>query len=223
MIIWLNEAAGESASSVEATIAAMQRSDVKQTRARIARSRLPWERVARLLFDPGRTLMTDHDPNQSDLVDVPFRPFVRALGNLVITFALCENELLTLVTAMADGNELEAIAILKDQKHAKDRVIALARDLDLPAPETDELVSGIEGFWQDKDIRNRMIHDEWFPSLLQHGAIHTRGVTRAKQPVVIFGDRSVGEVWDLAERFQQYDGLFSHRSWALSRTDTPAL
>jgi hypothetical protein len=162
-------------------------------------------------------MMTDQSPGQSDLVDVHFRPFVRALGNLVITFALCENELLGLVTAMVGGNELEAVAILKDQKHAKDRVIARARALNLPASETDELVSGIEGFWRDKDIRNRMIHDEWFPNILEPGAIHTRGVTRAKQPEVIFGDQSVDEVWAVAERFQQYDGLFSHRSWALSR------
>jgi hypothetical protein len=165
--------------------------------------------------------MSDHDPNESDLVDVHFRPFVRALGNLVITFALCENELLGLVAAMVGGDELQAIAILKD-RNAKDRVIALVRGLNLPAFDTAELVSGIEGFWQDKDTRNRMIHDEWFPSLLQHGAIHTRGVTRARQPEVIFRDRSVDEVWALAERFQQYDGLFSHRSWALSRTDPPA-
>jgi hypothetical protein len=161
-------------------------------------------------------MMTDQSPSQSDLVDVHFRPFVRALGNLVITFALCENELLELVRAMV-GNELEAVAILKDQKHAKDRVIALARALHLPAPETEELISGIEGFWRDKEIRNRMIHDEWFPNILEPGAIHTRGVTRAKQPRLIFGDRSVDEVWAVAERFQQYDGLFSHRSWALSR------
>src|ERR1700674_4719991 len=129
--------------------------------------------------------MTDQEPELPDLVDEHFKPFVRALGNLVITFALCENELLGLVTAIARGDELQAIAILKDQK-AKDRVIALAKGLNLPPFETGELFSGMEGFWRDKDIRNRMIHDEWFPSLLQRGAIHTRGMTRAKQPEEIF-------------------------------------
>jgi hypothetical protein len=159
--------------------------------------------------------MKDDQPEHPDLVDDHFRPFVRALGNLVIVFALCENELLRLVTAMLGGEELQAIAVLKD-RNAKDRMISLVRGLDLPAFETGELVSGIEEFWQDKDKRNRMIHDEWFPSLLEDGDIHTRGVTRAGEPEVIFGDRSVDEVWALAERFQQYDGLFSHRSWALT-------
>ena len=72
-------------------------------------------------------MMTDQEPEQPDLVDVHFQPFVRALGNLVITFALCENELLRLATAIAGGDELQAIAILKD-RNAKDRVIALVKD-----------------------------------------------------------------------------------------------
>lgn len=51
MIAWLNEAAGESPSTIEATITDMQRVEVKQSQAKIARSHLPWERVAKLLFD----------------------------------------------------------------------------------------------------------------------------------------------------------------------------
>jgi hypothetical protein len=151
-----------------------------------------------------------------DLVDVHFRPFVRALGNLVIAFAVCENELLRLVAAMLGADELQAVAVLK-KEDAKDRVIALARGLDLAASDLVDLVSGIEGFWQDKEIRNRLIHDEWYPSLLKPGTIKTRGVTRAKKPEVLFHDRTVEEVWALAARFQAYDGLFSHRSWAISR------
>ena len=59
MIVWLNEAAGGSPSTVEATIADMQRFDVKQSQAKIARSHLPWERVAKLLFDYDRGGLTD--------------------------------------------------------------------------------------------------------------------------------------------------------------------
>jgi hypothetical protein len=59
MIVWLNEAAGESPSTVEATIADMQRFDVVQSQAKIARSHLPWERVAKLLFDYDRGGLTD--------------------------------------------------------------------------------------------------------------------------------------------------------------------
>jgi hypothetical protein len=58
--------------------------------------------------------MTDQEPEQPDLVDVHFRPFVRALGNLVITFALCENELLRLVTAMVRGNGSVDLAAVAD-------------------------------------------------------------------------------------------------------------
>jgi hypothetical protein len=122
-------------------------------------------------------MMTDQEPEQPDLVDVHFQPFVRALGNLVITFALCENELLRLATAIAGGDELQAIAILKD-RNAKDRVIALVKDLNLSASDTGELVSGIEGFWRDKDIRNRMIHDEWFPSVGAWRHSHARRSAR---------------------------------------------
>jgi hypothetical protein len=50
MIVWLNEAAGESQSTVEAAIADMQRFERKQKRAKTARDHLPWERVAELLF-----------------------------------------------------------------------------------------------------------------------------------------------------------------------------
>jgi hypothetical protein len=108
-----------------------------------------------------------------------FGPFVRALGNLVITFAICENELLGLVTAMANGDELRAINILKDQKPAKDQIVALARGLGLPGFDRDELISGIEGFWEDKEVRNRLIHDYWFPGMVLPGLIKTRGVTRS--------------------------------------------
>lgn len=50
MIVWLNEAAGESYSTVEAAIADMERFEPKQTQAKIARSHFPWERVTKLLF-----------------------------------------------------------------------------------------------------------------------------------------------------------------------------
>jgi hypothetical protein len=51
MIVWLNEAAGESLVTIRATIAAMLRGGQQKARmAGIARSYLPWERAAKLLF-----------------------------------------------------------------------------------------------------------------------------------------------------------------------------
>lgn len=41
----------------------------------------------------------------ADLVDEFFRPYVRALGNLVITFAECEAALLELATALYGDDE----------------------------------------------------------------------------------------------------------------------
>jgi hypothetical protein len=42
------------------------------------------------------------DP-KNDLVDVFYIPFIRALGNLVITFAQCDAALLSLVAEFKDG------------------------------------------------------------------------------------------------------------------------
>ena len=51
MIVWLNEAVGENPKTIEAAIEDMQRNGSSaQGQAKIARSHLPWDRVARLLF-----------------------------------------------------------------------------------------------------------------------------------------------------------------------------
>ncbi len=52
MIVWLSEAAGEDPKRITAAIAAMKRHGKgrKQAEAKIARSHLPWEQVATLLF-----------------------------------------------------------------------------------------------------------------------------------------------------------------------------
>ena len=54
MIVWLNEAAGQNQSTIEAAINAMLRPSYqlgwKQTKAKVARKHLPWEPLAELLF-----------------------------------------------------------------------------------------------------------------------------------------------------------------------------
>jgi hypothetical protein len=51
MIVWLNEAAGETPHTIIATIEDMVRNGpIPQSQAKIARSHLPWDRTARLLF-----------------------------------------------------------------------------------------------------------------------------------------------------------------------------
>ena len=155
------------------------------------------------------------DDDQPDLVDEHFRPFVRALGNLVITFALCEARLLELVSEMLGGDELKAVTVLKAQD--KDQVLSLVRSLGLSGYDLEELVTGVDMFWTDKAARNRLVHDEWYPGLLEIGNVGIRGLTRAKTPKEVFGIADITEVWQLALRFHNYDDLFSHRSYVIRR------
>ena len=153
--------------------------------------------------------------DQPDLVDDHFRPFARALGNLVITFALAEAKLLDMVSEMLGGDELKAVALLKSPD-TKDNVLSLVRSIGLRGFDLDELLGQVNSFWIDKATRNRLVHDEWFPNIYE-GAVATRGLTRTKTPEEVFGTPNVEEVWRLALRFQQYQGLFSHRAYALRR------
>jgi hypothetical protein len=51
MIVWLNEAGGESPPTIEAAVDDMRRNGpIPQVQAKIARLHLPWDRAARLLF-----------------------------------------------------------------------------------------------------------------------------------------------------------------------------
>jgi len=124
---------------------------------------------------------------------------------------------LSLVAELCGGDELKAVDVLKAQD-AKDQVMSLVRSTGLSGFELDELVVGIGEFWCDKNIRNRLIHDEWYPSFLTPGTVGTRGLTRKKVPQEVFSGPTVPEVWELAARFGYYDSLFSHHSWALSRS-----
>ncbi|WP_426442889.1 hypothetical protein [Bradyrhizobium genosp. P] len=160
-----------------------------------------------------------------DLVDEFYRPYVRALGNMVVLFAQCEADLLAFVSELCGGGddaELGAVRLLKDEK-AKDRIIELVRRMGLSGFDLDELVGGIDNFWSDKEARNRLIHDDWFPSVAegQLGRVGTRGLTRKKVPEEVIGWPGVDEVWGLAHRFREYSSLFSHRAWELSRNRSP--
>jgi hypothetical protein len=94
-----------------------------------------------------------------------------------------------------------------------EKVLALANSIGLTGYDHDELLAGIASFWTDKGDRNRLVHDQWYPI----GTVKTRGLTRAKTPQEIFGEPDVSEVWQLALRFQHYDGLFSHRAYMIRR------
>jgi hypothetical protein len=98
-------------------------------------------------------------------------------------------------------------------------VLMLANSIGLIDHDLDELLKGIESFYTDKEERNRLIHDEWLPDLLEagSGAVMIRGLTRAKTPKEVFGTPEVDDVWRLARRFREHDGLFSHRAYMIRR------
>jgi hypothetical protein len=102
--------------------------------------------------------MSESPDDQPDLVDADFSPFVRALGNLVITFALAEARLLDLVSEMLGGEELRAVAVLKAQDAKEQVVLSLVKSIGLIGFDLNELLTGIESFWNDKGIRNRLVH-----------------------------------------------------------------
>jgi hypothetical protein len=110
------------------------------------------------------------DDDQPDLVDEHFRPFVRALGNLVIMFALAEAKLLEMVSEMLSGVELKAVALLKSQD-AKDQVLSLVRSIGLTGFDLEELLARVDTFWEDKATRNRLVHDEWFSNIYESASL----------------------------------------------------
>jgi hypothetical protein len=144
-----------------------------------------------------------------DLVDVFYRDLVQPLGNLVILFAQAEASLIGFVTELGGLDEKGAQRFLKADD-SKNQVAALARKSGLVDFDLTELLAGIEDYWADKESRNRYIHDEWFPNILEGGAAATRGLPLKKGAIVAWDSPTAEEVWALAKRFQEHHSLFSH-------------
>jgi hypothetical protein len=150
-----------------------------------------------------------------DLVDDFYRPLIRPLGNLIILCAQAEASLLDLVAALADADERQAQSVLKRQD-AKDQVLTLVRDRSgFQGFELSELVEGVENYWSDRARRNRYYHDEWFIVLTGSGVPATRGLPLKKDSEVVFDNPTVEEIWALAARFREHDGLFTHAAYVV--------
>ena len=151
-------------------------------------------------------------PEPEDLVDVFYIPFVRPLGNLVILFAQAEAAWLELVAELTGCTEKEAQRFLQiPAADAKQEVIPLAQTSGIEGFDLRELSERIENYFCDRERRNRLIHDEWFISLLKVGAVPmTRGLPRKRGADIVWGDSTPQEVWTLAWRFREYGHLFSH-------------
>ncbi|UGY03268.1 hypothetical protein [Bradyrhizobium quebecense] len=152
-----------------------------------------------------------------DLVDVFYRPLVQPLGNLVILFAQAEASLLDLVAALKDVDEWQAQAVLK-MKNPKEQVLALVRaSSGFEGFDLSELLDGVEGFWADKERRNRYIHDEWFPLLDEEGTPAIRGLPHKKGSDVTWDAPTAADIWALARGFQVREHLFSHAAFRIRK------
>jgi hypothetical protein len=137
--------------------------------------------------------MTDKEP--PDLVDVPLRPYVRAIGNLALTFAQAEATLLELTTEMFKDKlfpvltdeqlreisedetakqddrehvaaEKEAHELLKNtSQQTKDELQNLIRGSGIQGFDLEELIKTLPLYWADKDQRSRYMHDEWYTGI----------------------------------------------------------
>ena len=160
--------------------------------------------------------MDDDYSERPDLVEAFYRPLVRPLGNLVITFAQAEASLLELVTEL-DGTEENARRILKNlDDTALERVIELIKTSGLASFDLAELLKAAVSFWKEKERRNRYIHDEWVPDLTT-GAPLTRGLPRRKAATIMFDAPTPEEVWTLVKRLQKNGSLFSIAAHKLRR------
>ena len=119
-----------------------------------------------------------------DIVDVFYRPFVRPLGNLVITFARAESALLDLVTALLGGKEHDAAFLVS--RGNRSEIVAVVEKSALRDFALEELRETLSQFWDAKDERSRLIHDEWWVGFdpTEGARVGTRGFTRKPVEVV---------------------------------------
>jgi hypothetical protein len=151
---------------------------------------------------------------QADLIDVFYAPFVRPLGNLVILYAQAEAALLALWVDLTGCTEKEAQKFLGDTTtlDAKRRqIVAQAKTAGIPGHDLKEFSVEIKNYYRDRERRHRLIHDEWYVSLLKRRAVpRTRGLPRKKAADVVWGDSKPTDVWKLARRFRDYRRLFTY-------------
>jgi hypothetical protein len=146
-----------------------------------------------------------------DEVDKFYRPFLRPLGNMVITFARAEAALTELVAGLADCDERSAAMIAGGDR---DKIRQLAKEsgfeyFDLE--ELKELQESLEHFWNAMDERHRLVHDEWWVGHDDEEGVvvGTRGFPRKKGSKIAWDNPTVDQIWELASKFRYYRLVFS--------------
>jgi hypothetical protein len=156
-----------------------------------------------------------------DLVDLHYADLIRPLGNLVILCAQAEAELLELWVNLTGCNEKEAQEFLGKTKplDAQEQIVDRAKKSCISG-HVEELSEQIKRYYCDRERRNRLVHDEWYVSLLDCGPsgwraeARTRGLPR-KSADVVCAEPKPEDVWELAERFSNYRSLFTSLSRVL--------
>jgi hypothetical protein len=159
-------------------------------------------------------------PEQKDLVDVFYAPFVRPLGNLTVLFAQAEAALLEFAAELTGETEKDAQRFLQMKAaDAKQEIIPLAQASGIEGFDLEELSERIESYCCDRERRNRLIHDEWYIDLFndERATPRTRGLPRKKDADVVWGSSTPDDVWRLALRFREYRSLFSFRAHDLRK------
>jgi hypothetical protein len=157
---------------------------------------------------------------QADLVDVFYADFIRPLGNLVVLFAQAEAAWLELVADLTGCTEKEAGKFLQEADKVKQEILPRVYTSCIEAGARQELCDSIESFFNDRERRNRLMHDEWYVSLVDQppqAMAMTRGLPRKKGAGLVYGDPTPEDVWDIAKRFREYRQVFSHASYALRK------
>jgi hypothetical protein len=159
-----------------------------------------------------------------DVVDVFYRQFLRPLGNLVITFAQAEAALIEIITELNGGDEDdEKAASTLVGRGQRDPIREIIQSSGFQGFELEDLTENLEAFWEAKDKRNRLIHDEWWVGLDEDDrvGIGTRGIPRGKSAEVVWGEPTLEEIWRLARLFREHRSAFSHYAYMLRKRREP--
>jgi hypothetical protein len=153
---------------------------------------------------------------QADLVDVFFTPYIRPLGNLVVLFAQAEVAWLELVIDLTGCTESEAGELVRGKAtEVKEQILTRVNESGMGDGMRQQLCESIENFFNDRERRHRLMHDEWYVSLVAEppqAIPMIRGLPRKKDAKVVYDDPAPEDVWSLALRFREQQRVFSGAS-----------
>lgn len=148
------------------------------------------------------------EDDHPDFVEVFYQPFLRPLGNMVITFARAENALKELLTELKGGDERAAVILLGCRL---EEIVDVIRVSGFEGFELEDLTDHLNEFWKAKEERNRLIHDDWWVGLDadDRPRVGTNGLPKKKGSVMQWGAPTREAIWKLARQFVTHRLVFS--------------